>query len=75
MAGPADWAASPLKKKFVLLVTGTRDVDARIGKLGDVELLEKKIEKELSWRIWKNVTVFWALVCYSWQIFLNATVF
>ena len=44
-AGLGDWAASLLKKKPVLLLTGAGDVDARIGKLGDVALLEKKIEK------------------------------
>ena len=45
-AGPADWAASPLKKKSVLMLTSACHVDAPIDKLGDVALLvEKKLKR------------------------------
>ena len=39
--GELSWAG---KKKSVLLLTGVGDVDARIGKLGDMALLEKKLK-------------------------------
>ena len=47
------------------LLTGADDVDARIGKLGDVALLEKNLKSNCREEFEKNITVFWALVCYS----------